>query len=413
MRGNRLPRVAEWSIATDCKSVGLVPTGVRIPLLGLEKKLKTKNFMSKRLKYLLLVFVAVFVIWSVSGGISVSKEKSTPKALWTALGSGNSNSGNLDDDKDGLTNEEEKKYGTDPKNPDTDGDGFLDGAEVKNGFDPLRAAPNDRTIDNGNANTNTNANYNQNMQNSVLINNQANKNINSPSEVNGISVENNNSNISENSRISIAGDSASQADTNSSNLTIEVQNKMDSFIANYKLYANTYDNLTEADRTSLDQEINAFVGEMIKKSGLDFAFVIPTESLKVNADGGKNWPEYLTEVKIILQENGLIQENQIIEDGVSDLTLEITKMSKGDLDWNRLANLKKATDKSYQQIIAITVNPSLENTHIQLLRILKSLGIVLDNVNQNDYFRSYLAAGRAGKISEEIQKFSAEVGKLK
>jgi len=37
----------------------------------------------------------------------------------------------LDIDKDGLTNEEESKYGTDPEKPDTDNDGLKDGDEVK------------------------------------------------------------------------------------------------------------------------------------------------------------------------------------------------------------------------------------------------------------------------------------------
>lgn len=41
-----------------------------------------------------------------------------------------------DTDFDGLTNLEEYKYKTDPKNPDTDGDGYSDGQEVKGGFDP-------------------------------------------------------------------------------------------------------------------------------------------------------------------------------------------------------------------------------------------------------------------------------------
>lgn len=35
-----------------------------------------------------------------------------------------------DDDNDGLSNEEEAKLGTDPKNPDSDNDGLLDGDEV-------------------------------------------------------------------------------------------------------------------------------------------------------------------------------------------------------------------------------------------------------------------------------------------
>lgn len=36
----------------------------------------------------------------------------------------------LDSDGDGLTDEQETKLGTDPKNPDTDGDGLFDGEEV-------------------------------------------------------------------------------------------------------------------------------------------------------------------------------------------------------------------------------------------------------------------------------------------
>jgi len=43
-----------------------------------------------------------------------------------------------DTDKDGLTDEQEKKLGTDPTNPDTDADGLNDGAEVNIwGTDPL------------------------------------------------------------------------------------------------------------------------------------------------------------------------------------------------------------------------------------------------------------------------------------
>jgi hypothetical protein len=44
-----------------------------------------------------------------------------------------------DTDKDGLSDTEEAKYGTNPKNPDTDSDGFKDGDEVKNGYNPLGA----------------------------------------------------------------------------------------------------------------------------------------------------------------------------------------------------------------------------------------------------------------------------------
>ncbi|MCK4592825.1 hypothetical protein KAT63_05335 [Candidatus Parcubacteria bacterium] len=52
---------------------------------------------------------------------------------------------NLDSDMDGLNDNMEKIYGTDPNNPDTDGDGYKDGEEVKNGYDPI--IPGDARLD--------------------------------------------------------------------------------------------------------------------------------------------------------------------------------------------------------------------------------------------------------------------------
>lgn len=43
----------------------------------------------------------------------------------------------IDRDGDGLSDEEEIGFGTDPNNPDTDGDGFGDAEEIKNGYNPL------------------------------------------------------------------------------------------------------------------------------------------------------------------------------------------------------------------------------------------------------------------------------------
>lgn len=49
-----------------------------------------------------------------------------------------------DADQDGLSNEEERLYGTDPHKADTDGDGYSDGTEIKSGYNPLKAAPGDK-----------------------------------------------------------------------------------------------------------------------------------------------------------------------------------------------------------------------------------------------------------------------------
>lgn len=45
----------------------------------------------------------------------------------------------LDTDADGLSDEQEKVYGSDASKPDTDGDGYKDGDEIKNGYDPIVA----------------------------------------------------------------------------------------------------------------------------------------------------------------------------------------------------------------------------------------------------------------------------------
>lgn len=43
----------------------------------------------------------------------------------------------LDSDHDGLTDQDEVKYHTDPLNSDTDRDGYPDGSEIQKGYNPL------------------------------------------------------------------------------------------------------------------------------------------------------------------------------------------------------------------------------------------------------------------------------------
>jgi hypothetical protein len=57
--------------------------------------------------------------------------------------------GSDDGDRDGLTDDEEAKLGTEPISDDTDGDGVLDGDELKAGTDPLDADSDDDKISDG------------------------------------------------------------------------------------------------------------------------------------------------------------------------------------------------------------------------------------------------------------------------
>ena len=51
-----------------------------------------------------------------------------------------------DYDRDGISNDEESSYKTDPRKADTDGDGYSDGVEIESGYNPLVPAPGDRIM---------------------------------------------------------------------------------------------------------------------------------------------------------------------------------------------------------------------------------------------------------------------------
>lgn len=84
----------------------------------------------KKVKTALLVFL-LLLFFSYSFSL-VAQENSSDENVF------------LDSDQDGLSDEDEAKYNTDPKNPDSDGDGYKDGSEVDSGYDPLKPAPGDK-----------------------------------------------------------------------------------------------------------------------------------------------------------------------------------------------------------------------------------------------------------------------------
>ena len=94
-----------------------------------------KDFFSlliptKRLQLPLLVFSVL--VFASFGFFSIASENFSGKNIFQ------------DADQDGLTNEEEQLYGTDPQKADTDGDSYSDGAEVRSGYDPLKPSPGDK-----------------------------------------------------------------------------------------------------------------------------------------------------------------------------------------------------------------------------------------------------------------------------
>lgn len=81
----------------------------------------------------LFVFFALLV-FSVGVFVSADTEFSSGQSLF------------LDVDQDGLSDKEERVFGTDSTKKDTDGDGYSDGVEIESGYDPLKPAPGDKLV---------------------------------------------------------------------------------------------------------------------------------------------------------------------------------------------------------------------------------------------------------------------------
>lgn len=96
-----------------------------------------REFLSRTVgaeKLRLPLFVFVALVFSSFGFLSVASDSFSGKSIFQ------------DSDQDGLTNDEEALYGTNPQLQDTDGDGYSDGAEVRSGYNPLKRAPGDKIV---------------------------------------------------------------------------------------------------------------------------------------------------------------------------------------------------------------------------------------------------------------------------
>ncbi|MFH0819932.1 MAG: thrombospondin type 3 repeat-containing protein [bacterium] len=84
----------------------------------------------KKSKTGIILIVILVVLLAIGGGAWLWMKNSRPTDT-------KSESVVKDSDNDGLTDNDETKYGTNPNNSDSDNDGYLDGAEILNGYNPL------------------------------------------------------------------------------------------------------------------------------------------------------------------------------------------------------------------------------------------------------------------------------------
>jgi len=271
----------------------------------------------------------------------------------------------LDSDQDGLSNDEEKTYGTDPNNADTDGDGYSDGVEVKGGYNPLKPAPGDKIS----------------ITEETTLNN-----------------------------------TAVQAMTNKGNLTQNVSDQMASLISE-KSISNEAIGIEDIDaiinrattegETSILDNLPEIDMDTVKIKKQDYNKLTEKERL---AKEKEDSTAYLTSVIYILLNNApkKISSEKDISDLSQDFNSNITSLSSNMLDLNYFTGLAEKGDSVIKQLEAIEVPEQMVERHvkgIQLFQYAKKLKDELGSTANDDPLATIVVLSRAKEFISLSSEF--------
>jgi len=237
----------------------------------------------------------------------------------------------IDSDCDGLTNAEEKLYGTDPNNPDTDGDGYSDGVEVKSGYDPLKPAPGDK-IATG--------------ENTSAVSNQANAaDANTPTLTDNY-LQDFSSFVS-----SKDGQSVSTADINT--------------FADEQVAKNIGDPVTLDTLPDVDQS-------QIKILNQDYPSLSATDKKKQEAKDAAN---YLAQMTYLLMSNSPVQLSTTADFTTlqNDFFSHLADLSSSTSDSEYFSDLGNRLEVVVNQAMDIQVPETMVDLHVKFLRIAKGI----------------------------------------
>jgi hypothetical protein len=183
-------------------------------------------------------------------------------------------------------------------------------------------------------------------------------------------------------------------------------------VAKYNLQTVAFEQLDADKKAKVEQEVAEFIESMLTDTGLNFAFNVPDSKINIR-EGEMSSINYLAEVKSIFRKHSLVREDQNIEDGIREMIAEIYKMSSSDLDWGKIAIWKQEMSLAEDEVAGIAIPLGLKDLHVRVLRITGAINIVLKNIQEEDYFKAFVSAGRAERVEGEIKKFLEEVEKIK
>ncbi len=311
----------------------------------LQKRVKIKNIQ------LSLLVLSALVASSFSFYTYAEDKSVTTKNIF------------LDSDQDGLSDEEEKAYGTDPYNADTDGDGYSDGAEVKSGYNPLKHSPGDKLIPDENA----------------------------PA-------------------------TQTKADPNKRNLTQEVTQKITAAL-------NPVDGT--AKDVSVD-EVKSMVSDSLAQESAvgDLPAVDPKEIKIKKQDYGKlstekqaekkkaDFSDYIAGVSYVMLSNSPepINSNDDMTKVGSTLTTQITTALTNQ-DASSLTNLGSLEEKTLAQIKDVEVPEEMADIHTKGLQLLKLSSQLKDTINPvaDDPLADLANYSKLQNLTATMSDFSSEV----
>ncbi|HOX10840.1 MAG TPA: hypothetical protein PK333_02520 [Candidatus Moranbacteria bacterium] len=270
---------------------------------------------------------------------------------------------NIDSDCDGLTNSEEKLYGTNLANADTDGDSYSDMVEIESGYDPLKPAPGDKIIT---AKTSTLANSENSAQSE-------------------------NSSMTENFSQELI--SLVQSKENQSITTAEVQSFVDEQLSKAMEENVSFETLPEIDRSQ------------IKILEQNYSALNDKDRLQKEAeDAGK----YLEDMLYLVINNSPIPLTSYndIEDFREDFLSHLANLSDSNADLTYFADLGNRLELFSNQAVAVQVPENLVELHIKILRIIKGILTLQESPDSSDdpLARAILFT-KAGKYVNLVDNF--------
>ena len=277
----------------------------------------------------------------------------------------------LDSDQDGLTDAEERTYGTDPRNRDTDNDSYSDGAEIKAGYDPLKPAPGDRII---------NAENIQKIQNDT--------------ETEG----------------AVLGEN-----TEEKNLTQEMAEKLSEITA--QTDPENQDVTLEEIQSLIDEALNTGQKEIelpeitqddiqIKKQNYSGLSEEEAEERRK-----KDFSEYIIGVYYIFSSNSpkpitsFSDINKIMSSFTNEITYALDSKNSSSLD-----DLTQISEKSLEQLQAVEVPEELVELHIKAMRFAMYAQTLKSNIDSeaDDPLEDIVRLSKIQVYVENLMSFSTE-----